>query len=221
MLHSCHIHSFYNQVYTHLRYFCISSNFVLQRAPPLCIRGVLPAIFKDTCQELKIKSASEICTVHGASRCCHRERDASIREFYVWMSCSSCTWETIALMSPRRATAGLTLFPISSGQRSTCTQSTTFAARVEHSVRVHQSCNTQHTVGFSAAIVRKHDFWKVSKAALVVHRSTQHFTRSFTHLDDFDIRVKSRRQAEMQNPVEPGSEQKHDIGLEKSSWWHK
>lgn len=124
--------AFYMRVYTHLCHFCISSDFVLQRAPPLCIRGIFPAIFMDTCQELKDKKWIKGCFLKkklteflSASRYCHKERDASkMRGFYVWMSCSSCTWVTIALMSPRRATAGLTLFPISSGQRSTCTQST-------------------------------------------------------------------------------------------------
>lgn len=59
----------------------------------------------------------------------------------------------------------------------------------------------------------------VSKAALILQESKT--SDLFIYLDDFDIRVKSGWQTKMQNPVEPGSEQKHNISLEKSSWPQK
>lgn len=40
---------------------------------------------------------------------------------------------------------------------------------------------------------------------------------SLKYLDDLYIRVKSRWEAKMQDPIQPGSKQKHNVSLEKSS----
>lgn len=41
--------------------------------------------------------------------------------------------------------------------------------------------------------------------------------QTVTHLDDLYVGIKSGRQTKMQNPVQSGSKQKHDVSLEESS----
>lgn len=117
---------------------------------------------------------------------------------------------TIALMSPSRATAGLTLFPISSAQRSTCSRSA-------HVVR----CCGANIFSNSETQCR----WYAKEAQISIYSNSEKnevnpsliLPRPFTCLDDLDIGVKPRGQTEMQNPVQPRSKQKHNVGLQKSS----
>ena len=72
-----------------------------------------------------------------------------------------------------------------------------------------------YTISFIAKGQQSYHFRELQKTTLIVHKSN--LAWPFPYLDDFDIRVKSRWQTKMQDPVQPGSKKKDNVSLEKSS----